>query len=225
MILVFSSSGCAATYKAAPNTFNFLSFNSTLSTQIQPYLLSLKTENSPTFFQIVFITNGITYRYGFEATKQEITSEWLFSNNNKANNKEIYLFKREFQEITINIKQYKDLVKFKKFVKTENPIARNNSLLIPALSALNEPISTTVQNYISTNFFTASGLGDKHIRGFIDEMIQKDDNLRNEILTTLKYSDTGIEDIASFEPSELNVDSPMAESFLQHNKRPTCLPW
>ena len=43
-----------------------------------PFLLSTKTENTPSSFEMVFVIDTIRFRYGFEATKKTVTSEWLF---------------------------------------------------------------------------------------------------------------------------------------------------
>lgn len=45
---------------------------------IEPFLLNTETIHAPTFFEIVFLIDDMTYRYGFELTKKEIISEWLF---------------------------------------------------------------------------------------------------------------------------------------------------
>jgi uncharacterized protein len=184
-----------------------------LSSMIEPYLLSTDTENEATFFQIIFITEGFTYRYGFEATKKEINSEWLFSNSNELNSKEVYLYKRDFQDVSINTKQYKGIQKFKQFILTDTPIFKKDTLLLTALFNLNENISNIVYNSIVMELVTSSGLGDRNMRTAIDEMIAQDDVLRNVVLNILKESDTGIKDLKSFESTEINIKTEDIESF------------
>lgn len=185
----------------------------TLTSYIEPFLLSAKTEKEPTYFQIVFIIGDTTYRYGFEATKKDISSEWLFStNHNKKGSKEIYLFKREFQALSVNEKQFKELHKFKKFLNGDNPIFKNTSLLISALAALNEPISNLITKDIS-RFSILSGLRDTGIRAITDEAIIQSEPFKNEILTLLKETDTSIEDIKAIEPSKINANRQSFESF------------
>jgi len=43
---------------------------------IMPHALS---EDEPTEFEIIFIANDVRYQYGFAATRQRITEEWLFA--------------------------------------------------------------------------------------------------------------------------------------------------
>ena len=44
---------------------------------IIPFLLNTETEHSPSFFEAVFLIEGIRYRYGFEVDDRIIHSEWL----------------------------------------------------------------------------------------------------------------------------------------------------
>lgn len=44
----------------------------------QPFLLAKDNIHQPTFFEIVFISEKQTFRYGFEYHSREIVSEWLF---------------------------------------------------------------------------------------------------------------------------------------------------
>ena len=45
---------------------------------IENFRLSTETENAPSLFEVVFRTEGVQYRYGFEANQERILSEWLF---------------------------------------------------------------------------------------------------------------------------------------------------
>ena len=49
---------------------------------VDNFRLCTETENQPTFFQLIFQLENITYRYGFEATDKKITSEWLYGKLN-----------------------------------------------------------------------------------------------------------------------------------------------
>jgi len=46
---------------------------------VESFRLSTETENEPSFFEIVFMLDGIQYRYGFEVNRTQVISEWLFS--------------------------------------------------------------------------------------------------------------------------------------------------
>ncbi|MCA8836088.1 MAG: ATP-binding protein, partial [Proteobacteria bacterium] len=47
--------------------------------RLAPFLLSNKTNKSPSVFEVVMIIDGIRYQYGFSTTKERIHAEWLFA--------------------------------------------------------------------------------------------------------------------------------------------------
>jgi uncharacterized protein len=161
---------------------------------VQPFLLSDETENKPSYFQIVFILNNVTYRYGFESTQGEIISEWLFSKNLETSNRESYIFTREKQLIDINDKALKSIRKFKNLINNDNPVFRKNSLFLTALAAFNEDLSKSFIVYFG-NIAALIGLSDRKSREMVDELITNDLELRNQLLKMLKESDTNIVNI------------------------------
>ena len=69
--------------------------------EIDIFRLSESTLNEPSFFQIVFLQDGIQYRYGFELTAERVVAEWLFR---AAATKEANLFQRDEDGIRTNAK-------------------------------------------------------------------------------------------------------------------------
>ena len=67
--------------------------------ETEPFRLNTVTVGQPSMFEIVFIHEDEMYRYGFEATPQEVVSEWLY---HRPNTKEVELFFREGQNFTIH---------------------------------------------------------------------------------------------------------------------------
>ena len=57
--------------------------NSTSDIDVDPFLLTTETEKQPSYFEIFFLIDGIRYRYGFEADKKIIHTEWLFERKDK----------------------------------------------------------------------------------------------------------------------------------------------
>jgi uncharacterized protein len=45
---------------------------------VEPFALDDMTLREPSHFEVVFIHRGKQYRYGFEATSQRVTAEWLY---------------------------------------------------------------------------------------------------------------------------------------------------
>jgi len=46
---------------------------------VQPFRLDAASREAPTEFEVVFISQGVRYQYGFAATKKRITEEWLIA--------------------------------------------------------------------------------------------------------------------------------------------------
>ncbi len=179
---------------------------------INPFLLSDETANKPSYFQVVFVLNDMTYRYGFEATSEEIISEWLFSKNHKITSRESFIFTRGKQLLDINDKALKSIRKFKSLINNDKPFFRKNALFLTALSTFNEDLSKSFINYFN-NIAALVGLSDRLLRQNVDELITNDLELKDEVLKMLKESDTNIINIKAFEPSELNMDIETAKNY------------
>ncbi|MDO8713713.1 MAG: ATP-binding protein [Polynucleobacter sp.] len=46
---------------------------------VEPFALDADSSNQPTEFELIFISDGVKYQYGFSASKQRILEEWLFA--------------------------------------------------------------------------------------------------------------------------------------------------
>ncbi|MCX6706139.1 MAG: AAA family ATPase, partial [Candidatus Woesebacteria bacterium] len=46
--------------------------------RVTNFKLSTETESKPSFFEFVFLLEGVQYRYGFEVDRIEVQREWLF---------------------------------------------------------------------------------------------------------------------------------------------------
>ena len=47
--------------------------------RVDPFRLNRRTAEEPSQFEVAFILDGQRYRYGFEATVQEVIHEWLYT--------------------------------------------------------------------------------------------------------------------------------------------------
>ena len=105
---------------------------SILTKVIQPFAFSTETEHQPSFFQIIFVVEDIQYRYGFEATSEKITAEWLMKKSlAKPRTKEIALFVRENQDITLHEKHFRE----GQILLRRNDLVRENSLFLSAVAS------------------------------------------------------------------------------------------
>lgn len=170
---------------------------------IEPFRLSTETENEPCFFQLIFWIENIRYRYGFELDDKNIYAEWLYA---KPNERELPYFVRENQEIVeidkTNFSEGNKLVSLFEGKSGENEIFRHNSLFLSSISSLGfGKLSKELIDNISS-IAVINGLGHKGLLSYAGDSLN-DSARKKYIIDFLKYGDTGIEDVDTFEiPSE-----------------------
>jgi len=151
-----------------------------------PFVLSELSEDTPTFFQASFIISGIFYRYGFQVKQGVITDEWLFGRPEKV---EVYYFKREGQEVTINEARMNDMAVFKE--QKTSPLYPETSLVLTVASALNRDLCAKITDYFENKFLTISGLRNPRLASIaFDQM--NDPNFANQVTSLLQSIDNGI---------------------------------
>ena len=112
--------------------------NSTSKINVTPFLLSTETEKQPSFFEILFLIDGIRYRYGFEADNKSIYSEWLFERKVRTE-KLLFLRDKDSIEITTYFKEGTGIEE-----KT-----RNNALFLSIVDQFNGTISKKIIKWFS----------------------------------------------------------------------------
>jgi AAA15 family ATPase/GTPase len=152
-----------------------------------PFLLSTETENTPSSFEMVFVIDTIRFRYGFEATKKTVTSEWLFGFDTENSTKESSYFTRENQDIKVFNKN------FKEGKGLENK-TRSNALFLSTVAQLNGEVSNKIQNWLKTNINVISGLEDA-TTGYTIGRFQDQKEFRKKIINFFKLINLGIDDI------------------------------
>ncbi|MGK7956703.1 MAG: ATP/GTP-binding protein [Crocosphaera sp.] len=155
---------------------------STDDIKVEPFRLSVETDNKPSFFEIVFLLDGIKYRYGFEATRKKIVSEWLFY---VPNIEEISLFDREEDKIKSS-KEYQ--------ANGVEKLTRDNALFLSVSAQFNIKIAEDILNWLTNCLQIISGLNDSSYRSFTIKCLIENEN-KNEIINFIKKLDLGIDDI------------------------------
>jgi AAA15 family ATPase/GTPase len=153
---------------------------------IQPFKLNTATRNEGSFFQMMFIIEGKTYRYGFVYLKGKIMSEWLFGTANK---NEVEYFTREGQTILINKERFKE-------GKDLASKTREDNLFLNVVFEFNGRIAEQICNYLAKIYI---------IRGFdsvFEETLKKvsckvleEKYNKKKFLEILKIADAEILDI------------------------------
>jgi uncharacterized protein len=150
---------------------------------IQPFKLNTSTRNEGSFFQIMFILEEKTYRYGFVYLKGKITSEWLFGTANK---NEVEFFTRDEQKIYINKERFKEGIG----LETK---AREDKLFLNVVFEFNGKIANVIKGYLS-EIFIVQGLDEKIVQSFSYNLIQNKAN-KHRLLEILKLADSDIYDV------------------------------
>ncbi|MEH1882590.1 AAA family ATPase [Nostoc sp.] len=160
---------------------------------VDQFKLSTETEDKPSFFEIVFLMNGKRYRYGFEATRDKVVSEWLFY---VPKSKETKLFERKLGKFSVS-KTYKaDGIQQK---------TRHNALFLSVSAQFNVQIAEKILDWLTNQVALISTLNDIGYRGYTVSCLINNEN-KDEILQLLKKLDLGFSDL-KVEESEITADS------------------
>jgi AAA15 family ATPase/GTPase len=172
------------------------------------FRFSDETANKPSFFQLIFEIDNVQYRYGFEATKEIITSEWLFGIPNE---REVTFFIREKDKIIeISEKHFAEGHKFVSF-----NIFKKNSLFLSTLAFLNGELSKQIIDEINS-ITVLNGLEDKQFLFVGDEL--KNIEKKAKIINFLKIADIGINSIDGLKVTEEFIQKNYPEMYFDELK-------
>lgn len=180
-----------------------------LEQYIFPFKFNEETLNQPTFFQVVFIHKEVMYRYGFEATKKEVTAEWLFGKPlGKSRARERYYFIREGKELEVNTNHFKEGAGFVKDGGQATPYFRENSLFLTVVAAFNGKLSLELQRSIVNKISIVFGLEDseQYLMSKSIEYFAEQEIYRKKITDLLKSIDIGIQAIEVVDIDNIALD-------------------
>ncbi|HFK5586446.1 TPA: ATP/GTP-binding protein [Elizabethkingia anophelis] len=198
--------------------------NKSILREIDKFRFSTETENSPSYFQIIFWVENTRYRYGFEADEEMIFAEWLY---HKPGGREENLFLREgLNVIEVNKTSFVEgdtLLNLFDVDKGDNDLYRANSLVLTTLSTFGmAKISNKVLKAISS-INVISGLGTFDLMRNAESRLE-DDKVREYILNILKFGDIGIKEINYFnygdEDDKSNTKGKKSNNTLVYSIRP-----
>lgn len=170
--------------------------------KVEPFRLSLETENQPSFFEIVMIIDGKQYRYGFEVTSEQVISEWLF-----------YVPKKQETEL---FNRVKDKIMMKKNLKADgiDKRTRHNSLFLSVAAQFNVAIAEKILQGFDENVHIISGLNDGNLSAYTVECLLSDIN-RQAIVNLIKTLDFNISNIQlkTFEQKDIHFPDGIPDFF------------
>jgi len=160
---------------------------------VEPFKLGLHGETSPSHFELVFIMDGMRYRYGFEADRNRVSAEWLYY---VPSSRETPVFNRKDNVINAS----------KKFdAEGIDKRTRNNALFLSVCAQFNVPLAEKILAWISEKLNVLSGLHDQYYRNYTAGSCDADAN-RLKISSLIKALDIGISGI-TVERNTLGIDS------------------
>lgn len=182
---------------------------------VDPFKLSTKTEDEPSFFQIIFWDKNVKYRYGFELTDEKIHSEWLYGK--PGDREQCYFIRDGLEIIQIDKTNFTEGHKLKVLLfdeeMEENQIFRDNSLFLSTLSTFGfAKLSKQLVKSITTSIYVINGLGHQGMFANAGRALTNK-NTKKYILDFLKYGDIGIEDLNTIEISLDDLPDNLDEDF------------
>lgn len=144
---------------------------------LDKFALNVRTEAEPSCFEILFIADGIKYRYGFEIDYDKVIAEWLFHTTTK----EVYLFKRDLQTIQINKSAFKEGIGKDEDVK-------ENVLFLSLLATLGKGISSKIIQWFQ-QFKSVNGVYDNFNKDYTINKLTKDKDFLHWVSHFIRYLD------------------------------------
>ena len=155
---------------------------------IEPFLLSKKSANQPTEFELDLINDGIRYVYGFSATQEKIIDEWLYQYPKGSPQN---LIDRQ------STNQWGTMTALKGKKKTWQESTKDNSLFLSTAAQLN---SESLSIFLSA-IDKVKNVSGELLKGFRYTCHQANKSKENaqEILDFMKIADVGIENFSVLE--------------------------
>ncbi|MBC7509537.1 MAG: ATP-binding protein [Ferruginibacter sp.] len=162
--------------------------NDTDELDFSPFLLAKQSENTPTFFEIVFLAQSKKYRYGFEYNQKEIVNEWLFEGENSKTQKPLFIRTQDGIGVTDKFEEGKG----------KESATNNNRLFISLVAQLGGNIAKKILELFN-GYNVLSGVDHEDYKGFSTLMMYKKLAGCDESLSLFKKLKLGFEDLSASE--------------------------
>ena len=93
---------------------------------LEPFSLSEESVREPVFFELEMVANGRRYRYGFECTRDEIVSEWLYAQKQRMT----LMFAREHNDFVDSSPEFAELKAWAKVLSDTKLNLPKNALFL-----------------------------------------------------------------------------------------------
>jgi len=155
---------------------------------MEPFRLDATTRDEPTEFEVVFITQGVRYQYGFAATKERITEEWLIA---FPKGKAQHWFARQWDHVKENYQwQMGNSLQGQKQLWQKS--TRSNALFLSTAVQLNSQQLQPVYDWFDDTLRMTSVSG--WSPGFTASLCEEKES-KNKVMAFLKAADIDIDDV------------------------------
>ena len=149
-----------------------------------PHRLATDTMDASSSFEMVFIVEGIKYRYGFEVDATTVYAEWLFADEK---GKEARLFFRDTEEAELYWNP-------ERFREGKGVKALPNSLFLWRCDQEGGPVSRTILGWFQ-NLNVINGMQASAYLGYSIQQL-KQHRFRDQIMKLIQAADLGIRDLS-----------------------------
>ncbi|GAB4496922.1 MAG: ATP-binding protein [Anaerolineales bacterium] len=154
------------------------------ATGVARFALHTRARQQPASFQLIFLLNGVRYRYGFELDEECVHSEWLY----RTVARETCLFLREGQTFDVRAGIKKESAQIEQ--KT-----RENALFLSTIAQFNGALAMEITQWFKQNLAGISGLQDEGYAGYTVGRFGDDETFRERVRELIRLADVGIQDL------------------------------
>lgn len=171
-----------------------------------PFALNAEKAQSPTLYELDFLTGGEHYRYGFSHTAQNICEEWLIRIDEAG--KATKLFDRDEEGIGVN---EADFAEGKGLEERTN----DNRLFLSLVGQLGGKISNLILAFFSFKLDVLSGLKTEHYQSITEMYLLEQAPGVEALLAFLFRAQLGFSDLG-WRVQDLSPDEPRIKVLSQH---------
>ncbi|MGW4110199.1 AAA family ATPase [Actinosynnema sp. NPDC004786] len=170
----------------------------------QPFLLSAKSVQEPSFFELDFVFREIRFTYGFELDDNAIIGEWLYS---YPFGKRRVLYERDI-EFTDS-----DGFRFGRSLRGENStiakLTRDNALFLSVAASSSHPLLGPIYRYLTTSIVYADSTTSHESRrlAWLKSLLKNDEPFARDIADMMRLADLGLTNVrvVSDEPADQEI--------------------
>ncbi len=158
--------------------------------QVEPFRLAPDAVERGSAFELVWIADGVRYRYHFSVNRTRVLQEELFRAPPGEDEHEVTLFQRHLDEIKVG-EQFPE-------GREVGSKTRSNALFLSVVAQLNGEESTRILDWFRRTLPTASGVQDEGLLGFTMHKL-REGAWNDEIVHLVREADLGIVGVSALE--------------------------